>query len=103
MVIRDAIVPMELIGKSLVDARAEVVAAGLLVTGIESVSSDQEAGTVLGVRPEGGSTLPAGSGVVLQIANGTIKVPNLIVQNAIQKFQQSNPTKKFYKHSILLK
>ena len=80
----DAIVPMELIGKSLVDARAEVVAAGLLVTGIESVSSDQEAGTVLGVRPEGGSTLPAGSGVVLQVANGTIKVPNLIGQNAIQ-------------------
>ena len=80
----DAIVPMELIGKSLVDARAEVVAAGLLVTGIESVSSDQEAGTVLGVRPEGGSTLPAGSGVILQVANGTIKVPNLIGQSAIQ-------------------
>ena len=80
----DAIVPMELIGKSLVDARAEVVAAGLLVTGIESVSSDQTAGTVLGVRPEGGSTLPAGSGVILQVANGTVKVPNLIGQSAIQ-------------------
>ena len=52
--------------------------------GIESVSSDQEAGTVLGVRPEGGSTLPAGSGVILQVANGTIKVPNLIGQSAIQ-------------------
>ena len=80
----DAIVPMELVGKSLVDARAEVVAAGLLVTAIESVSSDQVAGTVLAVTPEGGSTLPAGSGVVLQVANGTVKVPNLIGQSAIQ-------------------
>ena len=80
----DAIVPMELVGKSLVDARAEVTAAGLIVIGIESVSSDQEAGTVLAVRPEGGTTLAAGSGVILQIANGTVRVPNLIGQSAIQ-------------------
>ena len=80
----DAMVPTDLVGQSLDDARASVVATGLLVTGIESVSSDQPAGTVLGVRPDPGTTLPAGSGVVLQVANGTIKVPNLIGQSAIQ-------------------
>ncbi|CAB4679933.1 unannotated protein [freshwater metagenome] len=80
----DAIVPLDLIGMSLIDARAALAAVGLLVAQTEAVASDQPQGTILQVTPEPGSTITAGSGVVLQIASGQIEVPVLIGVDAIQ-------------------
>ena len=80
----DAIVPEDLIGMSLVDARAALAAVGLLVSQTEAVSSDEALGTVLKVTPDGGSTITAGSGVILQIASGQVEVPALIGVDVIQ-------------------
>ena len=80
----DAIIPADLIGMSLIDARASLTAVGLVVSLTEAVPSDQALGTVLKVTPEPGSTITAGSGVVLQIASGEIEVPSLIGTDAIQ-------------------
>ncbi|TRZ55723.1 MAG: serine/threonine-protein kinase [Streptomycetaceae bacterium] len=80
----DAIVPVDLIGMSLADARAALAAVGLLVTQTEAVPSDEPLGTVLKVTPEVGSTITAGSGVLLQIASGQVEVPALIGVDAIQ-------------------
>jgi len=59
-------------------------AVGLLVTSTEAIPSDEPQGTVLKVTPEAGSTITAGSGVVLQIASGQILVPPLIGTDALQ-------------------
>ncbi len=80
----DAIVPADLVGMSLIDARAALAAVGLVVSRTEAVPSDEPLGTVLQVTPEPSSTITAGSGVVLQIASGQIEVPLLIGTDAIQ-------------------
>jgi len=80
----DSTVPIDLVGKSLVDARASLAAAGLVIAQTNAVSSDKPQGTVLQVTPTGGSTITAGSGVILQIASGDIQVPALVGVNAIQ-------------------
>lgn len=80
----DAIVPVDLVGMSLVNARAALSAVGLLVAQTEAVPSDEPLGTVLKVTPDPGSTITAGSGVILQIASGEVEVPLLIGIDAIQ-------------------
>jgi len=80
----DSIVPIDLVGMSLIDARTALSAVGLLVTSTEAVPSDEAQGTVLKVTPEPGSTITAGSGVVLQIASGQVLVPSLIGTDALQ-------------------
>jgi serine/threonine-protein kinase len=80
----DSIVPVNLVGKSFVDARALLAAAGLVIAQTNAVSSDKPQGTVLGVTPGGGSTITAGSGVILQIASGDVEVPLLVGLNEIQ-------------------
>ena len=80
----DTTVPLDLVGLSLTDARVALAAAGLTVASIEAVPSDKTIGTVLSVDPIGGSTISAGSGVTLQIANGNIAVPNLVGQSEVQ-------------------
>ena len=80
----DAIVPDGIIGLSLGDARAVITAAGLVVARTEVSPSDKAQGTVLEVYPEIGSTVTAGSGVTLTIANGQVEIPNLIGVEAIQ-------------------
>jgi serine/threonine-protein kinase len=80
----DSIVPIDLVGMSLIDARTALSAVGLLVTATEAVPSDESQGTVLKVTPEPGSTITAGSGVVLQIASGQVLVPSLIGTDALQ-------------------
>jgi serine/threonine-protein kinase len=80
----DSVVPADLIGMSLIDARTALAAVGLLVTATEAVPSDAAQGTVLKVTPEPGSTITAGAGVVLQIASGEIIVPSLIGTEVLQ-------------------
>ena len=80
----DAIVPTDLVGLSLIDARSSLAAVGLVIASTQAVPSDREQGTVLKVSPEPGSTISAGSGVVLQIASGQVEVPALIGIDAIQ-------------------
>lgn len=80
----ESVVPADLIGMSLIDARTALAAVGLLVTATEAVPSDAAQGTVLKVTPEPGSTITAGAGVVLQIASGEITVPSLIGTEALQ-------------------
>jgi serine/threonine-protein kinase len=80
----DAIVPDGLIGLSLSDARSILTSAGLVITKTEVSPSDKPQGTVLAVSPEMGTTVTAGTGVVLTIANGQVEIPNLIGVEAIQ-------------------
>jgi len=80
----DAIVPDDLVGMSLIDARTLLAAAGLVISKTEAAPSDEPQGTVLSVLPEPGSKITAGSGVVLTIASGEVEVPNLIGVEAIQ-------------------
>jgi eukaryotic-like serine/threonine-protein kinase len=69
---------------SLIDARTALTSAGLLVSSTQAVPSDEPQGTVLKVVPEPGSTITAGTGVVLQIASGQVTVPSLIGIDALQ-------------------
>ena len=46
--------------------------------------SDEAQGTVLEVTPGAGSTITAGSGVILTIASGEVEVPDLVGIEAIQ-------------------
>jgi beta-lactam-binding protein with PASTA domain len=55
-----------------------LIAAGLRVSRTVAVDSEQEPGIVLKVTPEPGSTIEAGSGVVLEIASGNVQVPSLV-------------------------
>ena len=80
----DAIVPVDLVGMSLLDARASLAAAGLVVSQTQAMNSDQVQGTVLKVIPDPGSTITAGTGVILQIASGQVEVPSLIGIDGIQ-------------------
>jgi serine/threonine-protein kinase len=80
----DAIVPDGLVGMALTDARAALAAAGLLVSQTIAAPSDEAQGTVLEVTPGAGSTITAGSGVILTIASGEVEVPNLVGIEAIQ-------------------
>jgi len=80
----DSTVPLNLVGKSLVDARSILASAGLVIAQTNAVPSDKPQGTVLAVTPSGGSTVTAGSGVTLQIASGDIEVPLLVGLNEIQ-------------------
>lgn len=80
----DAIIPTDLVGMSLADARVSLAAAGLVIARTDPVSSDRPQGTILQVTPDAGSTIPAGSGVVLQIASGDIEVPSLVGIDGIQ-------------------
>ena len=77
-------VPTDLIGLSLIDARSSLAAVGLVIASTQAVPSDRPQGSVLKVSPEPGSTISAGSGVVLQIASGEVEVPLLIGVDAIQ-------------------
>jgi len=80
----DAIVPDNLVGMSLIDARSALTSVGLLVSQTIASPSDQPQGTVLDVMPAVGSVTEAGSSVILTIASGEVTVPNLIGIEAIQ-------------------
>jgi eukaryotic-like serine/threonine-protein kinase len=77
-------VPTGLVGISLEAARNILTAYGLLIAQTQPVDSDQAPGVVLRVTPEPGTTITAGSGVVLQIASGNVQVPSLVGVTEIQ-------------------
>ena len=80
----DAIVPIDIIGKPLEEARAMLATAGLRVSRTIAVDSEEQPGIVLRVTPEQGSTVEAGSGVTLEIASGNVRVPDLIGKNEVE-------------------
>jgi serine/threonine-protein kinase len=77
-------IPTDLIGKSLTDVRNELASVGLVISQTIPQDSNKTPGSVLGVAPEAGSTIAAGSGVVLQIASGNLQVPVLVGLTDIQ-------------------
>ncbi len=77
-------IPVNLVGLSLADARSALTSVGLLVAQTIPTDSNQAPGTVLGVNPSPGSILPAGAGVILQIASGSLQVPNLVGLSEVQ-------------------
>lgn len=80
----DAIVPIDIIGKPLEEARALLASAGLRVSKTVAVDSEEQPGIVLKISPEAGSTVEAGSGVTLEIASGNVQVPNLVGKSEIE-------------------
>ncbi|TSA20049.1 MAG: serine/threonine-protein kinase [Actinomycetales bacterium] len=80
----DTTVPITIIGLSLEEARNELSAAGLLITQIIPVDSNSRTGVVLKITPDAGSIIKAGSGVVLEIASGNVKVPELLDLTGIE-------------------
>jgi len=80
----DTTVPTTIVGLSLEDARNELTAAGLLVTQIVPVDSNSRTGVVLKITPDAGSIIKAGSGVILEIASGNVKVPALVDLTGIE-------------------
>ena len=80
----DTTVPTTIVGMSLEEARNELSAAGLLITKIVPVDSNSQTGTVLKITPDAGSIIKAGSGVELEIASGSLKVPALLDLTGIE-------------------
>jgi serine/threonine protein kinase len=78
------IIPVDLIGMSLENARNSLTAVGLTITQTVPMDSNKTPGTVLKVTPNVGSSVDAGSGVILQIANGNLQVPQLVGMSEIQ-------------------
>ena len=76
-------VPVGIIGLSLEEARYKLTAAGLLISQTIATDSDQAPGVVLSINPAAGTTITAGSGVILEIASGSIQVPSLVGLNEI--------------------
>ena len=80
----DTTIPSTIVGLSLEEARNELSAAGLLISRIIPVDSNSRTGTVLKITPDAGSVIKAGSGVELEIASGSLKVPELIDLTGIE-------------------
>ena len=77
-------VPTTLIGTTLDQAKIILDGAGLVLAKTNPVESSEAPGTIVGVIPEPGSTVAAGSGVVLNIASGKVFVPDVIGISKIQ-------------------
>lgn len=77
-------VPTTLIGKTLDEAKLLLDGAGLILAKTNAVESSEAPGTIVGVVPEPGSTVAAGSGVVFNIASGKVFVPDVLGVSRIQ-------------------
>ena len=77
-------VPTALIGSTLDEAKLLLDGSGLVISKTNAVESSEAPGTVVAVIPEPGTTVPAGSGVVLNIASGKVFVPNVLGISRIQ-------------------
>ena len=70
-------VPTDLIGLTEVEATQALKAVGLKVAQGVPRNSNRPAGQVLDVNPPSGSQAPIGTGVVLIVSNGQVKVPDV--------------------------
>ena len=77
-------IPTTLIGTTIDQAKIILDGAGLVLAKTNPVESSEAPGTIVGVIPEPGSTVAAGSGVVLNIASGKVFVPDVIGTSKIQ-------------------
>lgn len=77
-------VPTSLLGKTLDEAKLLLDGAGLILSKTNAVESSEAPGTIVAVIPEPGSTVAAGSGVVLNIASGKVFVPDVLGVSRIQ-------------------
>jgi serine/threonine-protein kinase len=77
-------IPTTLIGTTIDQAKVILDGAGLVLAKTNPVESSEAPGTIVGVIPEPGSTVAAGSGVVLNIASGKVFVPDVIGVSKIQ-------------------
>jgi serine/threonine-protein kinase len=71
-------VPTNLIGKTLEEAKPILDGAGLVLAKTNAVESSEAPGTIVAVVPTPGTSVQAGSGVVLNIASGNIFVPDVL-------------------------
>ena len=71
-------IPNSLIGKTLDEAKPILDGAGLVLAKTNAVESSEPPGTIVAVIPTPGTSVPAGSGVVLNIASGKIFVPDVL-------------------------
>ena len=77
-------IPTTLIGTTIDQAKIILDGAGLVLAKTNPVESSEAPGTIVSVIPEPGSTVAAGSGVVLNIASGKVFVPDVIGISKIQ-------------------
>jgi serine/threonine-protein kinase len=80
----NTLIPTDLVGKSLEDARNELASVGLIISQTTAVDSNQAPGVVISISPAPGTTISAGSGVTLQISSGNVAVPQLVGLSEIQ-------------------
>ena len=80
----NTVVPVGLVGMSLADARNSLTSVGLVISRSIPKDSNEQPGTVLKVIPDVGSTVVAGSGVILEVASGSVQVPSLVGVDEIQ-------------------
>lgn len=78
-------------GKSLEEAKQALTAAGFTVTEGGKKDSSAPEGTVAGTDPEGGSSIPIGSGVTVYISNGKLsELPDVVGQRYDEAVQALN-------------
>jgi serine/threonine-protein kinase len=80
----DTAIPVDIIGKNLSEARNMLASVGLVIAQTIPVDSNSNPGVVLKVTPTPGSVIPAGSGVVLEIASGNLQIPSLVGLSEIE-------------------
>jgi eukaryotic-like serine/threonine-protein kinase len=72
----DAVVP-DVTGQSADSAKVTLAAIGLTVSAVQPVDNPSlDKGRVIETVPASGETVPAGSGVVLKVSSGKVKVPD---------------------------
>jgi eukaryotic-like serine/threonine-protein kinase len=76
--VREVPVPAGLVGQTVNEATAALEAAGLKLGSLVPKNSSAPANQVLGSRPPAGTSLPAGSKVVLVVSNSRVKVPDVV-------------------------
>jgi serine/threonine-protein kinase len=78
------LIPATLVGATLDEAKLILDGAGLVISKTNAVESSDAPGTVVAVIPEPGTSVNAGSGVVLNIASGKVFVPDVLGISKIQ-------------------
>ena len=72
----DAVVP-DVSGQSADSAKVTLAAIGLTVSSVQTVDNPSlDKGRVIETVPAAGATVPSGSGVVLKVSSGKVKVPD---------------------------